>query len=76
MDLGRRWSDLDERTRRLLIAGSVVDKVLVLAALYDLRHRSAHDVRGRKWIWATVLSLANSLGVVPLAYFRFGRRDR
>jgi hypothetical protein len=74
MDLGRRWSDLDERTRRLLIGGSVVDKVFVIAALYDLRHRAAHEVRGRRWVWATVLTVANSLGVVPLAYFVVGRR--
>jgi hypothetical protein len=74
MELGRRWSDLSERQRRLLIGGAVVDKVLVIAALYDLRHRAAPEVRGRRWVWATLLTLANSLGVVPLAYFVLGRR--
>ena len=74
MELGRRWRDLSERQRRLLIAGAVVEGMLKLAALNDLRHRAAGEVRGRKWVWATVVTLANSAGVVPLAYFLFGRR--
>ena len=74
MELGRRWSDLSERSRRLIIVAAVVDGMLKLAALNDLRKRPAGEIRGRKWVWATVVVLANSAGVVPLAYFRFGRR--
>ena len=74
MELGRRWSDLSERQRRLLIAGAVMEGILKLVALNDLRRRPAGEVRGRKWVWATVVTLANSAGVVPLAYFLFGRR--
>jgi hypothetical protein len=73
MELGRRWSDLSERQRRLLIAGAVMEGILKLVALNDLRRRPAAEVRGRKWVWATVVTLANSAGVVPLAYFLFGR---
>jgi hypothetical protein len=71
---GRRWSDLSERTRRLLVVGAVVEGMLKLAALNDLRRRPAAEVHGRKWVWAVVVTLANSAGLVPLAYFRFGRR--
>jgi hypothetical protein len=71
----RRWSDLSDRQRRLLVVGGVVEGLLKLAALNDLRRRPAGDVRGRKWVWAVVLTLANSAGLVPLAYFRFGRRS-
>jgi hypothetical protein len=74
MELGRRWSDLSERTRRRLLLGAVLDGVLKLAALNDLRRRPAGEIRGRKWVWATAIGLANSVGVVPLAYFVFGRR--
>ena len=74
MELGRRWSDLSERQRRLLVAGAVMEGILKLVALNDLRRRPAAEVRGRKWVWATVVTLANSAGVVPLAYFMFGRR--
>ena len=74
MELRRRWSDLSERQRRLLLAGAVMEGILKLGALNDLRRRPAAEVRGRKWVWATVVTLANSAGVVPLAYFLFGRR--
>ena len=74
MELGRRWSDLSERTRRRLVIGAVVEGILKLVALNDLRHRSAGEIRGRKWVWAAVIGLANSAGVVPGAYFVFGRR--
>src|SRR5215212_8345907 len=70
----RRWSDLRPRTRRLLVAGAVLEGILKLVALNDLWHRAPGQIRGRKWVWATVLAVANSVGVVPLAYFLFGRR--
>ncbi len=70
----RRWSDLSERSRRLIVLGATVDGVLKIAALRDLRKRPAEQVRGRKWIWATVVSLANSGGVVPVIYLLAGRR--
>jgi hypothetical protein len=74
MDGRKRWSDLSERTRRFIVIGAAVDGLLKIAALADLARRPARQVRGRKWVWATVLVLANSVGAVPLAYFRFGRR--
>ena len=74
MELGRRWSDLSERTRRRLVIGAVVEGILKLVALNDLRRRPADEIRGRKWVWATVIGLANSAGVVPVAYFLSGRR--
>jgi len=70
----KRWSDLSERDRRLIVGGAVVDGILKIEALLDLRRRPAAEIRGRKWVWATVIVLANSAGIVPLSYFRFGRR--
>jgi hypothetical protein len=74
--MARRWSELSEQTRRWILIGAAVEGMLKVAALIDLKRRPAAEVRGRKWIWATVVTLANSAGVVPLAYFRFGRRKR
>jgi len=74
--VGQRWNQLSERDRRLIVLGAVVDGVLKIAALIDLKRRPADDIRGRKWVWATVVTLANSVGVVPLVYFLFGRRRR
>ena len=70
----RRWSELSEGTRRWIVIGAIIDGLLKIAALIDLKRRPATEVRGRKWVWATVLTLANSAGIVPFTYFRFGRR--
>ena len=74
MAQGRRWSDLSERQRRLVVIAAVVDTALKITALADLRRRPAADIRGRKWVWATVVALSNSAGVVPIGYFLVGRR--
>ena len=70
----RRWSDLSERTRRLIVAASVCEGVLKVAALVDLKRRPAEEVRGSKRAWATAVVLVNSVGAVPVAYFLLGRR--
>ena len=70
----RRWSDLDERTRRFIVIGGAVEGLLKIAALTDLARRPAGRIRGRRWVWAVVLVLVNSVGGAPLTYFLFGRR--
>ena len=70
----KRWSDLDARTRRLLIAGAVFEGSLKLAALADLARRPAAGVRGSKARWAMAIVLINSAGAVPISYFVRGRR--
>ena len=70
----RRWSDLSEETRRRIVIVGTVEAVLKIAALIDLRRRPAAEIRGRKWIWATAVTVVNSAGAVPLGYFLFGRR--
>jgi hypothetical protein len=71
----KRWSELSPRTRRLVIVGATGDGLLKLAALRDLRRRPAAQVRGRKWVWAVALAVVNSAGVLPVTYFRYGRRS-
>ena len=70
----KRWNDLGPRTRRLLVVAGAIDAVLKIAALIDLTRRPSDEVRGSKAGWAAAVSLVNSLGVVPLAYFAWGRR--
>ena len=70
----RRWSDLSDRDRGLVVVGASVDGALRIAALADLRRRPATAIRGRKWVWTTVLGLTSSAGLVPAGYFLFGRR--
>jgi hypothetical protein len=71
----RQWSDLSPRTRRLLTITAVAEGILKLAALIDLKRRPASQVRGPRWLWATVLTIVSSAGVVPISYFVFGRRQ-
>jgi hypothetical protein len=71
----RQWSDLSERTRRLLAIAAVAEGILKVAALIDLKRRPAGQVRGPKWVWATVVTVVGSAGVVPISYFLFGRRQ-
>jgi hypothetical protein len=70
----RQWSDLSNRTRRLLITAAVAEGILKVAALIDIKRRPASQIRGRKWMWATVVAVVSSAGVVPIAYFVLGRR--
>ena len=70
----RQWSDLSGRTRRVLTITAVAEGILKLAALRDLKRRPAAQVRGPKWVWATVVTVVSSAGVVPISYFLFGRR--
>lgn len=70
----KKWSDLSARTRGLIIAAAVVEGALKVAALIDIKRRPASQIRGPKWLWVPVVSLVNSLGGAPLAYFKFGRR--
>ncbi|TCC64260.1 hypothetical protein E0H73_07545 [Kribbella pittospori] len=73
--MGRtRWEDLSTAQRRLVVVGVVVEAVLKIAALVDLARRPAGEVNGSKVRWALVITLVNSIGIAPLAYFRYGRR--
>jgi hypothetical protein len=71
----RRWSDLSERNRRLVIGVAVAEGCLKIAALIDIKRRPADQIRGPKWAWATAVAIVNSFGAVPLSYFAFGRRQ-
>jgi hypothetical protein len=74
MSARRKWNDFDPRTRRLIVVVSAIEGVLKIAALIDLARRPSNEVRGSKAAWATAVSLVNSLGAVPIAYFAWGRR--
>jgi hypothetical protein len=70
----RKWEDLDPRTRRLLVVAGAIDGALRIAALIDLARRPSNEVRGSKARWAAAVTLINSAGAVPLAYFAWGRK--
>jgi hypothetical protein len=71
----RRWSDLNERTRRLIVVAGVFEGILKVLALIDMKRRPGTEIRGSKARWAAAVVLINSVGAAPLAYFIFGRRN-
>ena len=72
----KKSEHLDPRTRRLLVLASVIESVLKIAAMIDLARRPSNEVRGSKAAWAAAVSLINSFGAVPIAYFAWGRVKR
>ena len=70
----KKWNDLSPRTRRLVIVTSAIEGALKIAVLIDLARRPASAVRGSKAVWVVSVSLVNSLGALPIAYFLWGRR--
>jgi hypothetical protein len=71
----KQWSDLSPRTRRVLSVTAVIEGILKLAALIDMKRRPASQIRGPKWVWATAVGVIGSAGVLPITYFVFGRRQ-
>lgn len=68
----QRWGDLTLAARVRIVVLGAIQMVLLGAALWDLRRRSAEQVRGSKFMWLA-LSFINYVG--PLAYFLIGRRE-
>ncbi|MCD9153751.1 hypothetical protein [Aeromicrobium duanguangcaii] len=68
-----RWRDLSPTSRKVIIAAGTVDTALKVAALVDLARRPAAQVHGSKRVWAAALVLVNSVGLLPLGYFKLGR---
>jgi hypothetical protein len=72
--MARRWGDLSERNRKVIIAAAIGEAILKTAVLIDIRRRPASQIRGSKRMWIVAAVLVNSAGVGPLSYFAFGRR--
>lgn len=67
----RKWSDLSDRQRALVLTAVSVQISLLLTALADIYRRPAEEIRGSKRVWAAV-SFVNFVG--PASYFLFGRK--
>ena len=70
--MAKRWSDLGERSRRLIVAAAIGEAALKTAVLIDIRRRPASQIRGSKRMWIIAVVLVNSAGVGPLSYFALG----
>jgi hypothetical protein len=68
----QRWSDLSPGQQRATFGAGIVQVVLCIAALVDIRRRPAEQIKGSKRLWVVVSVFVNTIG--PLAYFAFGRK--
>jgi len=67
----RRWADLTDRQRTVVLTLASIQLSLAATAWADLATRPADQVNGRKGMWAAIIAV-NFVG--PLSYFRWGRR--
>jgi hypothetical protein len=67
----RRWSELTDKQRALLLVAASVQVSLAVSAWADLADRPATEINGSKARWAAIIAV-NFVG--PLTYFRWGRK--
>ena len=67
----KSWSEMTPSTRKAVAAGGVIETIMTVVALRDLKGRSKGSLRGPKWLWVLLLFVQP---VGPIAYFMFGRR--
>ena len=72
-----RWPDFSSAKKARItvqgIAQGIINLLLIIWAVRDLRHRSDADINGNRKIWM-LAAFAPPVG--PLAYFLFGRKRR
>jgi hypothetical protein len=67
----RKWSELTDKQRALLLVATSVQVSLAVSAWADLADRPASEINGSKARWAALIAV-NFVG--PLSYFRWGRK--
>ena len=67
----RKWSDLSDRQKTLILTMIAVQISLLLTALADIYRRPVEEIRGSKRVW-TAIFFINFVG--PVSYFLFGRK--
>jgi hypothetical protein len=67
----KKWSDLSDRQKTVVVVGGTVELLLTAVALIDLARRPAEQVRGPKALWA-MGCLIQPVG--PISYLVAGRR--
>jgi len=71
MTAKKKWSERSRCRRTLIVAAGVVEAVLLVTTLIDIKRRPADQIKGSKRMW-TALAFVNIVG--PISYFTFGRR--
>jgi hypothetical protein len=72
-DAKKRWADLSDSQRTLLLAAAAAELSLKITALVDIKRRPAEQIRGPKAMWRAAMAV-NLIG--PVSYFLIGRKRR
>jgi hypothetical protein len=67
----KSWNDLTSSQKGALSVAGVVQTMLLVLALVDLRRRPAEQINGSKRLW-TMVAFINFVG--PISYFLLGRK--
>ena len=70
-DAKKRWADLSDGQRKLLLAAAAAELSLKITALIDIKRRPAERIRGPKAMWRAAMAV-NLIG--PVSYFVIGRK--
>ena len=73
--VAKKIENLPTWLKVLLGIGGVIDVALRALALADIAKRPEDELNGPKKVWLPALSIVTSMGLLPTAYFLFGRRD-
>ncbi len=70
--LKKSWKELSTKKKLWTAAVGVAQVSLLIAAQWDISHRSAEEIRGNKTLWR-LATLVNFVG--PGTYFTLGRKS-
>ena len=71
MKTRRNWNELTPEQRGAIAGVGLIQVLLLIAALVDIRRRPAAKINGNKKLW-TLAAFINFVG--PISYFLFGRK--
>lgn len=70
----KKWEKLPPAVRAALALGAMADAALRVYALVDVARRPEDEIHGSKVVWVPALAVVSSLGLLPCAYLKYGRR--
>ena len=70
--LKKRWQDMTQIQQADILMMTIIQLLLLGAAYWDLRQRTADELNGSKPFWIVAV-FVNFIG--PITYFLFGRKQ-
>ena len=70
----KKWKDLSNQQKGVVVATTAVDMGLHTWAGRDLASRTQEEINGPKWAWGLGLGVVNSVGILPAVYLIWGRK--